>query len=208
MKKIILSIAFMMATVVAVNAQTSYWKFAYGMSFAMGETADFSGDNSFRGFTIEGRGFLADNVSIGGMWSWEVFDEVKRGLPPQPIYDDAGNHIGDQSGTPYTYLNTMPILFNGHYYLGDYGGVRTYFGLGIGPMYVEQREDQGFFTTQTNSWRFAAQPEVGVFIPFGLSSAGFDVRLGYRYATKANNSSNKTFPISMLNLTVGFGFMN
>lgn len=207
MKKLILSIAFMMATVVVVNAQSNYWKFAYGMSFAMGETAEFAGDASFRGFTIEGRGFISDNVSIGGMWSWEVFNEIKRDLPPQPIYDDNGTYIGDETGTPYTYLNTMPLMVNGHYYLGDYGGVRTYFGLGLGIVYVEQRKDVGFFTEQTNSWRFGMQPEVGVFVPFGLSSAGIDVRLGYRWTSGAE-SRYETFPISMLNLTVGFGFMN
>jgi outer membrane protein len=205
MKRIILSTAFLLAAIVAANAQRSFWHFSYPMSFALGETEEFVGGSSFRGFTIDGRAFIRNNISIGGMWSWEVFDEVKRGLPPQPVEDDNGNVVGHISGTPYTYLNSIPIMMNGHYYLGENGALRPYFGLGLGTVYVDERQDVGFITTQTKTWRFGLQPEIGVFIPFGLTDTGANVSLRYRYATKGKEG---TRTLSFLSLTVGLGFMN
>lgn len=205
MKRIILSTAFLFVAIVAANAQSSFWHFSYPISLGLGETEEFVGTTSFRGFTIDGRGFIRDNISIGGMWSWEVFDEVKRGLPPEPITDDSGNVIGHISGTPYTYLNSIPIMVNGHYYLGDYGAMRPYFGIGIGTVYVDERTDIGYYTIQTQTWRFGLQPEVGVFIPFGLTDAGANISLRYRYGTQGNED---TRALSFLSLTVGVGWMN
>lgn len=205
MKKYLIALAFLMTTVVATNAQSNFWNFSYPMSFAVGETAEKYGDTSFRGFTIDGRGFIRDKISIGGMVSWEVFDQIDREYIPRPITDDDGNVIGARTGTPYYYLNTIPIMVNGHYYLGTYGKVRTFFGLGIGTVYAGERKDEGIWTTQTDKWRFGLQPEVGAYIPFGLSNSGATVSLKYRYATSAGND---TIEINFLSLAVGIGFMN
>ena len=205
MKKNILIIAFTLASVAAANAQGSFWSFSYPMSMAFGETAEFVGQTSFRGFGIDGRSFINDNLSIGGLASWEVFDEIKYGLPPQPITDENGNVVGQRSGTPYTYLNTIPLMVNTHYYTGSYGAVQAFFGLGVGTIYVDEREDVGLFTTQTKKWRFGVQPEVGVYIPFGLSSSGATVSLKYRYGTKAGNETRE---VNMMSLSIGLGFMN
>ena len=204
MKRFILSITFILAAIVAASAQSTFWHFSYPMSFALGETEEFVGSSSFRGFTIDGRAFIRDNISVGGMWSWEVFDEIKRGLDPEPVLDDDGNVIGHISGTPYTYLNSIPIMVNSHYYIGNTGGIRTYFGMGLGTVYVDERTDVGFITTQTKTWRFGIQPEVGVYIPFGLTDTGANIGLRYRYATKGKDG---TRTLSFVSLTVGLGFM-
>lgn len=205
MKKNILIIALTVATIVGANAQGGFWNFSYPMSVAIGETGEFVGKASFRGFGIDGRSFIRDNVSIGGFASWEVFDEIKRGEPAQPILDDNGQTAGYRTGTPYTYLNTIPLMVNSHYYLGNYGSVQAFFGVGVGTIYVDEREDIGLFTTQTKKWRFGVQPEVGVYIPFGLSNSGATVSLRYRYGTKAGDSTRE---INMLSLAIGLGFMN
>ncbi|HHL52185.1 MAG TPA: hypothetical protein ENJ39_02310 [Flammeovirgaceae bacterium] len=208
MKKIIVSIAIvLLAGSASLAQQRSLWSFNYLMSFGVGEQADYIGKGSFRGFGIDGRGFLQDNLSIGGTVSWEVFHEIFRNLPPQPfeINDPNTTIKGDITGVQYRYINTIPIMVNAHYYLGSDGAVRPYFGLGIGTNYTERRTEIGLTAFQSNTWRFAVQPEVGIYVPFGLSSTGLNVTARFRYAPKTSNDS---LPISFFSLGVGFAFAN
>jgi outer membrane protein W len=185
-------------------AQQSFWSFNYHMSFGMGEQADYIADPSFRGWGVDGRAFLTQNVSVGGSFSWEVFDQIYRELDPTPISftDDIDGHI---SGVQYRFVNTLPIMVNAHYYLGSNGAVRPYAGLGIGTAYTEQRTDIGFISILGKGWGFAVQPEIGVMIPFGLTGVGANVAGKFRYTTKGGDT---TIPISFFTLAIGIGFMN
>lgn len=202
MKKLLIVIAVFAST--ASYAQQSFWSFNYHMSFGMGEQADYIEAASFRGMSIDGRGFIDSNISIGGSFSWEVFDEIKRNLGPQPLDLDQENLQGDVTGVQYRFINTLPIMVNGHFYLGSDGAVRPYFGLGIGTSYVDQRTDIGFISIQGQKWGFAVQPEVGLMVPFGLSGAGANVSGRFRYTTE----TSETLPISFFSLAIGLGFIN
>ena len=202
MKKILIIIAVFVST--ASFAQQTYWSFNYHMSFGAGKQADYIADGSFRGWGVDGRGFLTQNMSVGGSFSWEVFDQIYRDLEPHElsVTDDISGAI---SGVQYRFINTLPIMVNAHYYLGQDGAIRPYAGLSIGTAYTEQRTDIGFVSIQSNGWGFAVQPEIGAMIPFGLSGGGLNVAGKFRYTTQAGDT---TFPISFFTLAVGFGFMN
>ena len=202
MKKLIIIIAVLTST--GAFAQRSFWSFNYHMSFATGEQQEFIERGSFRGISIDGRSFVNDNVTIGGSFSWEVFDEVKRGLPPQPFDLGIDNVEGVVTGAQYRYINTLPIMVNGHFYLGSDGSIRPYFGLGLGTSYVEQRTDIGLISILGKKWGFAVQPEVGVMIPFGLTGAAANISGRFRYTTETAD----TLPISFFTLSVGLGFIN
>ena len=203
MKKILIIIAVFAST--ASFAQQSFWSFNYEMSFAAGEQVDYIGDPSFRGWGIDGRGFLTQNISVGGSFSWEIFDQIYRNLPPTQLTDVTDNVNGSISGVQYRFINTLPILVNAHYYLGSNGAMRPYFGLGIGTAYFEQRTDIGLISITADGWGFALQPEVGVMIPFGLSGSGINIAGKFRYTTQ---SGDTTIPMSFFSLAVGFAFMN
>lgn len=203
MKKVILTLLILSGFAMASNAQTSYWTFSWPISMGLGTTNDYIQKTSFRGFGITGSSFITDNLSVGGEWSWEVFDEIKRDLPPREI--DLGDGImGNVSGVEYRYLNTLPIFVNAHYFIGQNGNIRPYAGMGIGTVYVDERTDIGLVSYQSKKWRFGLQPEVGVFIPFGLSPTGVNLSARYRYATKASDAD----AVSMFSFTIGLGFMN
>ena len=53
----------------------SMFSITYDMSLPMGETSDYVGQFSARGFGFEGRSFLSDNTAIGGSFGWHVFYE-------------------------------------------------------------------------------------------------------------------------------------
>ena len=202
MKKILLSALIIAGFAINSNAQSSYWTFSWPISMGIGTTNEYIANTSFRGFAIDGRGFLTDNISVGGAWSWEVFDEIKKDLPPREVtFDGAPGHV---SGTEYRYINTIPIFVNSHYHLGQNGSFRAYAGLGVGTVYVDQRTDIGFVSFQSKVWRFGVQPEIGVFIPFGLTGSGVNLSAKYRYATKTSND----IAINMVSFGIGFGFMN
>ena len=202
MKKLLIIIAVLASS--TAFAQSAFWSFNYHMSFGTGEQQDYIERGSFRGFGIDGRGFITDNISIGGAFSWEVFDEIKRNLPPQEIESDIENVSGTISGVQYRYLNTLPIMVNGHFYLGTDGAVRPYFGLGIGTSYVDERTDIGLVSLQGKKWGFALQPEVGVMIPFGLTGAAANISGKFRYTTE----TSETVPVSFFTIGVGLGFIN
>jgi outer membrane protein len=203
MKKLIIIIAVFIST--ASFAQQSFWSFNYHMSFGLGEQGDYIADASFRGWGADGRAFLTQNVSVGGSFSWEVFDQIYRDLPPRELTDVVDNVNASITGVEYRFINTLPILFNGHYYLGTDGAVRPYFGLGIGTAYTEQKTEIGLVSITANGWGFAVQPEVGVMIPFGLTGVGANVSGKFRYTSKAGDT---TIPISFFTLGIGIGFMN
>ena len=202
MKKILIIIAVFVST--ASIAQQTYWTFNYEMSFGTGEQGDYIADGSFRGWGIDGRGFLTQNMSVGGSFSWEVFDQIYRDLDPHEItvVDDISGAI---SGVQYRFINTLPIMVNAHYYLGRDGAIRPYAGLGIGTAYTEQRTDIGFYSIYGKGWGFAVQPEIGAMIPFGLTGTGMNIAGKFRYTTQGGDT---TFPISFFTLAIGIGFMN
>jgi opacity protein-like surface antigen len=202
MKNLFIIIAVFISS--ASFAQRSFWSFNYQMSFSSGEQSDFIADPSFRGWGVDGRGFITQDVSVGGSFSWEVFNQIYRDLPPQPVATGQDNVAGLISGVQYRYLNTLPILANAHYYLGSDGEMRPYFGIGIGTSYIEQKTEIGLVSITENGWGFAVQPEIGLMIPFGLTGFGANLSGRFRYTTK----TSETIPISFFTLAVGIGFMN
>lgn len=202
-RAVTLIIAVLIST--ACYSQRAFWSFNYHMSFGLGEQADFIADGSFRGWGIDGRGFITQNISVGGSFSWEVFDQIYRNLPPTPVSTGLENIEGHVSGVQYRYINTLPIMVNTHYYLGSDGEVRPYIGLSIGTAYTEHKTEIGLTSIVANGWGFAIQPEIGAMIPFGLTGVGANIAGRFRYTSQAGDT---TFPISFFTIALGIGFMD
>ena len=94
MKKLLIIVAVLVST--SSFAQRSFWSFNYMMSFGTGEQKEYIESASFRGFGLDGRGFLTDNISIGGSFSWEVFNEIRRDLPPTAVDKTPGRPLPSQ----------------------------------------------------------------------------------------------------------------
>ena len=46
----------------------------WNVAFPEGDTKDFVDKTSFRGFGLQGRWFVQDQLSVGLAWEWQVFD--------------------------------------------------------------------------------------------------------------------------------------
>ncbi len=168
---------------------------SYTMSFPTGEAADFISKASFRGITLDGRGFLSDRVSIGGAINWTAFYEKQ---------DEQTITEGSLSitGVPYKYINACPILANVHVYTGvTDDGIRIFGGVGVGTYYINQRTDMGLWTLQDDHWHFGFAPEIGILFPLG-GSTDIIASVKWNYAVKSGDTSNYNW----FGLNIGFTF--
>lgn len=171
------------------------WNFNWNMGFPMGETADFIGQPSFRGFSIEGRGFVTNKITIGGIGAWNVF------------YENLGevtNTAGTKTINGYKrrYMNVMPLMVTGHYYFLQ-GSVQPYIGVGVGTYYIESRDFMGIYYVQGKDWHFGFAPEVGVVMPFANSNTGININFKYNMAAKTKEEASYTW----LGVNVGISYL-
>jgi len=199
MKKLFIYTLFMMAATLGYG-QSSIFHLTYDTALPFGDAANYTSNFSGRGMTFSGRGFINENIAIGGSWSWQVFREKTDELLRFP---DEDTEI-DVSGVQVRYINALPFMATFHYYSGFDGDVRPYFGLGIGAYRMLQRLEIGLVALNNNTWNFGFAPEVGVYIPVGLGNTGFNLGARYNYALSAQDSPTYQY----LNLYVGFGFAN
>lgn len=193
MKYLVTIIAAFLLTI--VTQSQSLYTLNYTMSFGLGETGDYISKPSFRGLSFDGRGFLTDQISLGGYFSWTTFFEERA----NDIYTDGTATL---TGTQYRYINAFPILLQGHYYLGtDEYEPRFYFGAGLGTYKMIQRTDIGVWSIEENHWHFGMSPEVGLLYPVGMSSQ-LNVNLKYHYVLGVDNSLD----YSWLGVSIGFAW--
>ncbi len=182
----------------------SYGAFAQGMfgvsydiGVPIGGTSDYIGAPSFRGFGIEGRGFITDNLSYGGSFNWAVFYE-EFGPDEWNVEDDTRTAYGKQ----FRYINSFPLMATMHYYFGEWDATRLYAGTGIGAQKIDRRTDLGLYTDNNHQWTFGFAPEIGVLIPVNFNSS-INISAKYQYAVKAD----KQDAVSYLSFKIGFAFM-
>lgn len=193
MKYIVTVIAVAFLTI-ATQSQGLY-SLTYTMGFNAGESADYISNASFRGFSFDGRGFISDQVSIGGFFNWQTFYQELAG----ETYVDGTSTV---TATQYRYINAFPILLQAHYYLGtDEYEPRAYFGAGLGTYKVEKRTDIGVWSVEDDHWHFGMSPEVGLLYPVGMGSY-FNINLKYHYVFGVDDSID----YSWFGLGVGFAW--
>ena len=155
---------------------------SYNMGMTTGETRDFVKDYSWRGFGFEVRSFRGDNFSVGGSFSWNIFDE-KTGEVIQ-----LRKATGAVSGTQIRYINSFPLMLNAHYYVGNPSSrVQPYVGLNVGTYYITQRLEIGILALEENNWHFGLAPEIGLMFPT-YSGSIFFISARYNYAFKAGQT--------------------
>ena len=187
----IIAVAFL---TIATQSQGLY-TLNYTTAISTGKTADYISNMSFRGFTFDGRGFISDQVSIGGMFNWTTFYEKLAG-------ESYTVGTATLTGTQYRYINAFPMLAEVHYYLStDENDTRVYLGGGIGAYKIVQRIDAGVLTKEYNNWHFGVSPEVGLLYPVGMDSQ-LNISFRYHYVFKASS----TIDYSWFGLSLGFAW--
>ena len=128
--------------------------FAYEWSLPMGDMKEFVGNDSWVGFTAQGRRFLSQSFAIGGLIGYTSMYENTTDAIELPQ--------GAISGDQYRHVGVMPVMVGFFKHFGSGGHPQLYVGLNIGAYYFYQMLDVGIFTTNDNNWIFGGAPEVGM----------------------------------------------
>jgi len=171
------------------------WNFQWVMGLPVGPTSDFVDQFSVRGLGIEGRGYVTDNLTIGGRAAWSTFyKDFGR------VTESVGNYT--INGYKRRYINAIPLTINAHYYFVN-GIVMPYVGVGVGAYYVETRDFMGIYYLREKAWHFGVAPELGIEIPFGSSNTGLNFAVKYNYAAKTKD----TREVGWLEIDLGIAYI-
>ena len=171
------------------QAQQSFFGISYGMSVPTSDTKDFTEGTSWRNGTVDILAKVRPNTAVGLSFGWNVFNDVTTTVSR---IDGEGSRPIDIAGTQYRYINSFPMLVTVRQFTGTPGGMRPFFGLGVGTQFVKQRVEVGQWRISDNTWHFALAPEIGVLLPIG-SDAKWFVNAKYNYAAKASDRTHSYF---------------
>ncbi len=134
----------------------------YHLSFPTGDTKDWVDNDSWVGFSVEGRYFLKPNLSVGWLAGFNSLYARSFEVTQLGTFD--------VSGDQYRNLNAFPLMVTGHFYMGEAEGTRPFVGLGAGAYAMRQLLDVGAYTISTTEWNFGVAPELGVTLPVEWNS--------------------------------------
>lgn len=144
--------------VAATHAQVGLGSVTWQAAGGLGDTGDFINENSYIGFGIEGRSYIAKYFTLGLEFDWQVFDQQTS----DPVEIEGGTISGKQ----YRYINAFPMLLNLHLYAGGVQDFRMYLGVGLGAYYMMRRLQIGLADLEDKDWLFGGGPEFGMLIPW------------------------------------------
>lgn len=204
MKKLTILFAVVVLSGISASAQHEKWYLKNVMTLnweiATPTDAKYLKETSLAGGSIEFRHFLNEKLSIGAAIHWNSFDQYV----PAQVYEKP-----DGSAAIYTdmvwQVYTVPMMATAHYYFDAGKMVKPYVGIGIGGNYSEQSVYYNVFVSDEDNWGFVARPEVGALIKMG-KYAGFNVSVGYNYATN-ENPAFKVKDLKHIGFSIG-GFWN
>lgn len=200
-KNIIIAMLFLS---ISLSAQQFLGVVSYSMGLSNGNTSDYIGDFSFRGFQFEGRTFTNRNFTFGGSFGWNVFDSQSSDI----IHLENGDDASDIQGTQVRYINSFPIMANGHYYfLKRRDPIRPFIGLNVGLYYITQRFQLGIYQKENNNWHFGFAPEAGLLIPVGNVAIMANAKYNYALSAGKPLGSGTDNSQSYMSFNIGLVFM-
>lgn len=136
------------------------------------------------------------------MIGWNTFYKDKGKLTGDFLFKGSKD-IHTITGYQYRYINTVPIMVMGRYWLTDQNTMfRPYLGLGLGTQLDRTKNRSGTIHATNARWQFAFAPEIGTIIPVN-DQFEFNIGAKYTYGTK----SGKVEAMQNFTISVGIVFM-
>jgi hypothetical protein len=191
MKRIIQLLAMAAIVVSSGYAQRGFFGFHYSTGLGLGEQADYISKFSWQGWGMEGRSFVSDDITIGGLWGIQTFHEE---LPDAVASEGTISVKGNQ----YRYINAMPFMLTTHKYFGE-PEKQFFVGTGLGVYKVNAETQIGLWVLGDDSWAFGLMPELGVMSQISPdASVYFSTRFNWALRNSPSNDwQYLTFNIGM-----------
>ena len=153
MKKYFLTVALAL-TFAFTSAQGGLLSVNYHIGLPYGDFKDYLDEPSFRGFSVDYRVILDNNIGVGGNLGWHIWHHK---YPRTTFVTDSGAI----TATHWRYTHVVPILLAAHYdFLGGDSKLKLSGGLGLGPYYVRQEVWIGLYELVFKQWGFGLAPEL------------------------------------------------
>lgn len=180
MKKCAVMMVVLIATATSALAQDNITAVTYQVSRSLGDFDTYIDETSWLGWGLEGRHFRSptSRLTYGFAFAWHVLD--KKTSETQEF------DRGAVTGTQHRYVNSLPFLLTGDFYLNRKNAVKPFVGFGAGAYYIVQTLDIGVYRFEESNWHFGIAPEVGLQLPLGEIEGILSVK--YHYAFKAGTS--------------------
>jgi len=162
-----------------------YTSFQYTIAMPVNDLNDYIEKTSFRGFTFEYQSKVNSSIAVGVDLGYNLFYERKS-------YDTYYDGTAALSGIQYRYTTSIPIHFNGMYFLKEENHFNPFAGLGIGTTYTIRDTDMGLYRWEEDTWHFSLRPEAGFIYKFS-DNTGLKVALRYNTAFKTSELKDQSF---------------
>jgi outer membrane protein W len=166
----------------------------YSVSIPLGDTRDFISNTSFRGFSFEFGRFFTEEISVGFLLAWGVFNESF----PRDTYELEDLTL---TGNLYRYINAFPLMAVGRYSFNPDSWFRPYLGLASGAYVINKVTDLGVHRFEQKNWHFGLAPEAGLIIGFG-AEAYVNMTARYNHAFESGGDTH-----SWLSFQAGISFI-
>jgi hypothetical protein len=149
----------------------------YGIGIPSGSfKTDAVNDASYRGWTANLLYNITPHISVGAGTGFQDFYQKY----PRAVYKLSEG--GEVSAVVTNSIQTIPLLGEFQYRFLPGKTVQPYLGVGVGGNIVMYDQYLGEFDNSKSSFKFAARPEVGLFVPFRKDGpAGIHLYGAYNY---------------------------
>jgi hypothetical protein len=182
-------------------AQDWYGALTYQISFPLGDTKDFVSPVSYRGFGLDFRKAISNEITAGMVFGWNIFYENTN----RTIQLENTERPGAVTGEQNRYLFSFPIMINAHKYFGHARSFRPYAGVCFGGYVLLQRLEIGILALEDTPWEWGVAPEVGFVLPTGGGSLLL-VSGKYNYAFTGETVVGKDINHSYISLNLGIAW--
>lgn len=180
----------------SVYSQGTLIKINYAPSLPLGNTADFSGNFSGRGFNVEFYKLSDNKKGFGAEVGNVTFFEK---VPDQTINSGSVAIHGNQ----FRNISITPLLLQYIYIFNSTGPIRPYASFGAGIGINTQTIDMGVFVDKVQSNQLTIKPELGLIYEI---SDYVGIKLSGKYYQTFENSTMDSH--SLLGINVGFVMLN
>jgi len=177
----VLITSLLFLTYLPINARAQERELQLDLNYSIGiPSGSFKTDAvdkaSFRGWTANLLYNITDKISVGLGTGFQDFYQKY----PRAVYKLGEG--GEVSAVLTNSIQTIPILAEFQYRFLPHNTVQPYVGVGVGGNMIVFDQYLGEFDNSKSSFKFAARPEAGVFIPFRKDGpAGIHVFGAYNY---------------------------
>ena len=178
---LLLITSLLVLTYIPINARAQERELQLDLNYSIGiPSGSFKTDAvdkaSFRGWTANLLYNITDKISVGLGTGFQDFYQKY----PRAVYKLGEG--GEVSAVLTNSIQTIPILAEFQYRFLPHNTVQPYVGVGVGGNMIVFDQYLGEFDNSKSSFKFAARPEAGVFIPFRKDGpAGIHVFGAYNY---------------------------